>query len=74
MRIARYGTAALLLLALATSATEIGLHGWRFFVFREQGQGQSTDGPTDQQFLSRQTATSHHTIAPKGRHQSTSSK
>jgi hypothetical protein len=71
MRIARYGTAALLVLTLASGAAEIGLHGWKFFTFREAGQGQSTDGPTDQQFLSRQAAPARHSIAPKGRHHKT---
>ena len=67
MRIAQISTAALVSFALVFGATEIGIHGLKFFVFREQGQGQSTDGPTDQQFLARQAAAAHHQ-APKGRH------
>jgi len=68
MRIAQYSTAALVSFALVFGAAEIGIHGLKFFVFREQGQGQSTDGPTDQQFLARQAAATHHAAAPKGRH------
>jgi hypothetical protein len=70
MRIASYTTAALVSFALIFGATEIGLHGFKFFVFRESGQGQSTDGPTDQQFLTQQTAAHHQ--APTGRHHKTS--
>lgn len=69
MRIATYGTAALVAVSLIFGAAEIGTHGLKFFVFRESGQGQSTDGPTDQQFLAQQTAA--HNQAPKGRHHKT---
>jgi hypothetical protein len=72
MRIAKYGTAVLLAASLASGAAEIGLHGWKFFTFREAGQGQTTGGITDQQFLSKQTAAAQHAAAPKGRHHKTS--
>ncbi len=68
MRIATAATAALCLFAVGTGAAEIGVHGLKFFVFREQGQGQSTEGPTDQQFLAGQAAATHHAVTPKGRH------
>jgi hypothetical protein len=70
MRVATYTTAALVAFAAIAGATEIGMHGFKFFVFRESGQGQSTDGPTDQQFLAQHTAAHHQ--APKGRHHKTS--
>lgn len=68
MRIATFATATMLLVAVISGATEIGLHGFRFFVFREGGVGQTPGNETDQQFLSRQAAVSHHVVAPKGRH------
>jgi hypothetical protein len=70
MRVATAATAALTLFAVGTGAAEISAHGLKFFVFREQGQGQSTDGPSDQQFLARQAAATHSAVTPKGRHHS----
>jgi hypothetical protein len=69
MRVASYGTATLLAFAVLTGATEIGLHGFKFFVFRGGGVGQTSGSETDQQFLARQ-APPHHVPAPapKGRH------
>jgi len=66
MRIAKYSTAALLVFALGSSAAEIGAHGYKFFVFRENGQGDSPTGPSDPQFLAQQAKAAH--AAPKGRH------
>jgi hypothetical protein len=68
MRIATAATAALCLFAVGTGATEIGLHGFPFFVFRSGGTGQTAGTETDQQFLARQAAAAHHVVAPKGRH------
>jgi hypothetical protein len=68
MRIASYATATLLAFAVATGATEIGLHGFKFFTFREAGVGQTSGNETDQQFLAQKAAATHHAAAPKGRH------
>jgi hypothetical protein len=54
-----------------SGATEIGLHGFKFFVFREGGVGQSPDSiQDDQQFLAPKPAAPHHRAAPKGHHES----
>jgi hypothetical protein len=68
MRIATAATAALFLFAVGTGATELGMHGLPFFVFRSGGTGQTQGNETDQQFLARQAAAAHHVVAPKGRH------
>jgi hypothetical protein len=67
IRVAAAATSALFLLAVATSATELGLHGFKFFVFRAGGTGETAGSETDQQFLAQQAA-AHHVAAPKGRH------
>jgi hypothetical protein len=41
MRVTVIGTACLLLVALAAGTTEVGLHGWRFFIFRSVGTGET---------------------------------
>jgi hypothetical protein len=66
MRVAKYSTAAMLIFALGAAGVEIGSHGYNFFVFRENGQGDSPGGPTDSQFLSQQAKAAHAT--PKGKH------
>jgi hypothetical protein len=43
MRLTRVVTAALLLFALIAGTTEIGLHGYSFFVFRAAGTGSTPD-------------------------------
>jgi hypothetical protein len=72
MRVAAYATAALFLFAVGTGAMEAGLHGFRFFVFRPGGTGETAGSETDQQFLAQQAAArqaaAHHVAAPKGRH------
>jgi hypothetical protein len=68
MRVTTYATTALLLFAVITSAAEMGLHGFKFFVFRPGGTGETSGSETDQQFLARQAVTAHHVPAPKGRH------
>jgi hypothetical protein len=68
MRIATYSTAALLSFAVISGAAELGLHGYKFFVFRAGGVGQTPGNETDQQFLARQAAAAHHAAAPRGRH------
>ena len=68
MRVAAAATAALVLFAAGTGATELGLHGFPFFVFRPGGTGQTAGTETDHQFLARQAAAAHHAGAPKGRH------
>lgn len=68
MRVTTCATAALFLFAAATGATEIGLHGFRFFVFRGGGVGETSGTQTDQQFLAHRAAAAHHVAAPKGRH------
>jgi hypothetical protein len=70
MRIATAATATLFSFAALTGATEIGLHGFKFFVFRAGGTGESAPSvPTDQQFLAQQAAAAKaaHTHTP-GRH------
>jgi hypothetical protein len=81
MRVAKYGSAALILVALGASGLELHHNGYGFFVFRENGQGDSpSSGPgrvgvdqLDNQFLAAQAAArakaAHH--AP-GRHAKTS--
>jgi hypothetical protein len=68
MRITACATAALFLFAVATGATELGVHGFRFFVFRSGGTGETAGTETDQQFLAQQKAAAQHVAAPKGRH------
>ena len=68
MRIATGATATLLLFSAIAGGAEIGLHGFKFFVFREAGVGQTSGNETDQQFLARQRPAAHHPAAPKGRH------
>jgi hypothetical protein len=68
MRIATCATAALFLFAAITGATEVGLQGFKFFVFRAGGVGQTAGTETDQQFLARQAAAAHHVVVPKGCH------
>jgi hypothetical protein len=67
MRLATYATAALLLFAVICGVTEVGLHGFGFFVFRAGGVGQTAGSETDQQYLARQAA-AHHIVAPAERH------
>jgi hypothetical protein len=81
MRRITIGAAALVLFAVGTGITEMGLHGFKFFVFRAGGTG-STPGSVinDQQFLDKeQHGTTAHSGAkathepakhhePKGRH------
>ena len=68
MRIATFATAAMLLFAIVSGAVEIGMHGFKFFVFRAGGTGETQGNQTDHQFLVRQAAAAHHTTTPKGRH------
>jgi len=72
MRIATWGTAAAVALAVIGGATEIGLHGFSFFVFRNGGTGETPGSETDQQFLSKQATSVHQAAAPKGKHHKTS--
>jgi hypothetical protein len=68
MRIATCASAALLVFALVSGATEIGLRGFKFFVFRSGGTGETAGSETDQQFLARKADAGLHVEAPKGRH------
>ena len=58
MRVVTAATATLLSFAVLTGATELGLHGFKFFVFRQTGTGETgqPDHETDQQFLAQQAA------------------
>jgi hypothetical protein len=75
MRFAAAATAALFLVGVTSGATEVALHGLRFFVFRQTGTGETgPNGPnaiTDQQFLAQRAAPAK-AAAPKahtpGRH------
>jgi hypothetical protein len=68
MRVAASITAATFGFAVLTGATEAAMHGFKFFVFRQAGTGETgkPDTQTDQQFLAQQAAAHH--VAPKGRH------
>jgi hypothetical protein len=68
MRIAACGTAALLSFAVISGAAELGMHGYKFFVFRAGGVGQTPGNETDQQFLARQRAEAQHAGAAKASH------
>jgi hypothetical protein len=78
MRIAKYGTTAAVIFALAAGAVEIGQHGYGFFVFRENGQGNTPsvqpgragDNRLDTDFLAAQAAAKAKAAhqAPKGKH------
>jgi hypothetical protein len=68
MRIATCASAALLVFAIVSGATEIGLRGFKFFVFRPGGTGETAGSETDQQFLARKADAGLHVEAPKGRH------
>jgi hypothetical protein len=68
MRIATGATATLLALSVIGGAAQIGKHGFKFFVFREAGVGQTSGSETDQSFLTKQKAAAHHAAAPRGRH------
>jgi hypothetical protein len=55
--VAAVAATALFLFAVGSGVTEVALHGFSFFVFRESGAGET--GPsvgTDQQFLAQQAA------------------
>jgi hypothetical protein len=56
MRVAVAATATLFAFAAATGATEIALHGFKFFVFRASGVGETSGTSTDQSFLAQQAA------------------
>ena len=57
IRVAAAVTSALVLFALATGTAEVALHGFKFFVFRETGAGETEPtAPTDQQFVAQQAA------------------
>ena len=56
MRIATGATAVMFSIAAITGAAEIGLHGFKFFVFRGGGTGETAGSETDQQFLAQQAA------------------
>jgi hypothetical protein len=56
-RVAVTATAAMLLFAVSTGTTELALHGFRFFVFRSAGTGETgPTAPSDQQFLAQEAA------------------
>jgi hypothetical protein len=82
MRFALYGTAAAVILALTAGAAEIGQHGYGFFVFRENGQGDTPnvqpgragDNRLDTDFLAQQAKAAQQAKsrqALKGRHHKT---
>jgi hypothetical protein len=71
MRIATAGTAALLSVAAVGAVTMTGIHGFKFFVFREAGQGETPGNFKDTNFLAQQAAAQHHDATPKGKHHKT---
>lgn len=56
IRVATAATAALFSVAVISGAAEIGTHGFKFFVFRAGGTGETAGTETDQQFLAQQAA------------------
>lgn len=70
MRFATSATAALVALAVLLGVAEVGMHGVKFFLFREAGVGHSgkSDTETDQQFLAQQASMAQHDAAQKDRH------
>jgi hypothetical protein len=54
MRVAVAGTAALLSVAAVGAVTMTGIHGFKFFTFRESGQGETPGTFTDANFLAGQ--------------------
>ncbi len=68
MRIATAATAALFSIAVISGATEIGLHGFPFFVFRQGATGETGGSETDHQFLAKEAAAAHRVVSAKGRH------
>ena len=61
--------ATVALLGAATGAAELSLHGFKFFVFRAGGVGQTPGNETDQQFQARQAAAAHHIVVQKRHHE-----
>jgi hypothetical protein len=64
MRIATVATAGLFSVAAITGAAEIGMHGFKFFTFRQGGAGETAGTQTDQQFLAQQAAAARAAQAP----------
>jgi hypothetical protein len=64
IRLATAGAACLVLFAVAAGATQVEVHGYQFFVFRQGGTGSTGGNTTDDQFLAHQAAAHH---AAKGR-------
>jgi hypothetical protein len=57
MRVATVATAALFSVAAVSGTAEIGMHGFKFFTFRETGAGETgPNGGTDQDFLAKEAA------------------
>ena len=59
IRLAAVGAAGLVLFALAAGSTEVAMHGYQFFVFRQGGTGSTGGNTTDDQFLAQQAAAHH---------------
>jgi hypothetical protein len=56
MRVAAAATATLAVFAVTAGTTEVALHGFKFFVFRSAGTGETGGTETDQQFLAKEAA------------------
>jgi hypothetical protein len=54
MRVAAAATATLAVFAVTAGTTEVALHGFKFFVFRSAGTGETGGTETDQQFLAKE--------------------
>ena len=50
---------ALFMFTVISAGTEIAIHGFGFFVFREAGAGETGGSSTDQSFLAQQSADQH---------------
>jgi hypothetical protein len=81
--VATVAAAGLVVLAATVGSAELAHNGFRFFLFRAGNTGETAGNETDQQFLAQQAAaaphtvrhaaphqaaTSHQTVAAKGRH------
>ena len=68
MRVATAGTAALVATLAIGAATYTGIHGFRFFVFRESGQGETPGSFTDANFVAGQKECPGAVVCPAAQH------
>ncbi len=59
-RLATVGAAGLVIFGVVVGSTEVAVHGYQFFTFRQGGTGSTPGNETDQQFLAKQQAAKGH--------------